>query len=362
MSNEPVPTPAAAGTGTGAAPVFPALDTLRAVGALAVLTTHTTFQSGDYVGHGVWGTVFARLDSGVAIFFVLSGFLLSRAYLARAAERAPHPSLRRYYRNRALRILPVYVVSVAIALVFVHQDAPMRWADWVRTLTLFDVYFEPRLPQGLTQMWSLAVEVSFYIVLPLLMLIGAGTGLRVRRALLLVLGMVAVSVAWQTGLAREVDDVSSGLPMSWLPGYLSWFAVGIALALAHVHAERSPDAPWVRRIRMLGSVPGACWAMALGLLLLAATPLAGPALLFVATPAESVFKQFDYAVLAGLIVLTGVFTVPGSRYLKVMSLPFLRHLGHISYSVFCIHLVVLHAVMTLGNFELFRGHGLTIWS
>ena len=44
-----------------------------------------------------------------------------------------------------------------------------------------------------------------------------------------------------------------------------------------------------------------------------------------------------------------------------MSLPLARHLGHISYSIFCIHLAVLHAVMALGDFELFRGHGLTIW-
>jgi peptidoglycan/LPS O-acetylase OafA/YrhL len=210
-------------------------------------------------------------------------------------------------------------------------------------------------------MWSLAVEVSFYLVLPVLMLIGAGPGLKVRRLLLLLAAMLAVSVAWTLGLAGRVDEVSPGLPLSWLPGYLSWFAVGIALALAHVHAERAPDAPWVRRVRLLGSTPGACWTAAAGLLLLAATPLAGPSVLFVATPAEALFKQLDYALLAGLVVLTGVFTVPGSRYLRWMSLPLARHLGHISYSVFCIHLAVLHGVMTWGDFELFRGPGLTIW-
>ena len=61
------------------APEFPVLDTLRAVGALAVLTTHAAFWSGDYTQHGVWGTLLARLDVGVAIFFVLSGFLLVAA-------------------------------------------------------------------------------------------------------------------------------------------------------------------------------------------------------------------------------------------------------------------------------------------
>ncbi|MCW2712328.1 MAG: acyltransferase 3, partial [Marmoricola sp.] len=65
-------------------PTFPVLDTLRAVGALAVVTTHVTFQSGDYVRHGIVGALLSRLDVGVAIFFVLSGFLLSRPYFARA--------------------------------------------------------------------------------------------------------------------------------------------------------------------------------------------------------------------------------------------------------------------------------------
>ena len=51
-------------------------------------------------------------------------------------------------------------------------------------------------------------------------------------------------------------------------------------------------------------------------MLLAATPLAGPSLLFVATPAESLFKHLVYALIAGLVVLTGVFAVPGSRYAR----------------------------------------------
>ena len=63
------------------APTFPLLDTMRAVGALCVLTTHAAFWAGDYTRHGTWGTVLARLDVGVAIFFVLSGFLLSRPWL-----------------------------------------------------------------------------------------------------------------------------------------------------------------------------------------------------------------------------------------------------------------------------------------
>ena len=76
------------------APEFPVLDTARAIGALAVLTTHPAFQTGNYLGSGVWGTFLARLDVGVAIFFVLSAFLLARPHLARAAADRPAPDLR----------------------------------------------------------------------------------------------------------------------------------------------------------------------------------------------------------------------------------------------------------------------------
>ena len=120
-------------------PVFPVLDTLRAVGALAVLTTHVAFQSGAYVRHGVWGALLSRLDVGVAIFFVLSGFLLSRPYLARAPDR-------RRTRGRALLLqalaahLPgVRRDGVAGAGAGPREPRP-RWADWVRTLTLTNIY------------------------------------------------------------------------------------------------------------------------------------------------------------------------------------------------------------------------------
>ncbi len=73
---------------SGAAVVeqFPHLDSLRAVGALAVLTTHAAFWGGEYTDNGTAGRFLARLDVGVALFFVLSGFLLSRAWLQAAAD------------------------------------------------------------------------------------------------------------------------------------------------------------------------------------------------------------------------------------------------------------------------------------
>lgn len=346
-------------------PQFPVLDTLRAIGALAVLTTHTSFQSGDYLRHGVWGSLLSRLDIGVAIFFVLSGFLLSRPHIVRAASDRGHPATGRYYWKRFLRIYPVYAVTVVIALAFIPENDGAGPRDWLRTLLLADVYTTDRLPHGLTQMWSLAAEAAFYIVLPLLMMaaLGRSRGVRPGRVVAVMAAMAGLSVWWHLGLADRVGDVSSGVPTTWLPAYLTWFAVGVGLALAHVLYQSGVRSPLpIRLLLSVAAMPGACWAIVAGIMLVAATPLAGPTLFFVATPGESLTKHLLYAAVAGLIVVTGIFPVPGSRYARLMSARPLRHLGHISYSTFCIHLPLLSLVMAVTGYQLFAGHGLQIWS
>ncbi len=345
-------------------PTFPVLDTLRAVGALAVLTTHVAFQTGDYVRHGIVGALLSRLDLGVAIFFVLSGFLLSRPYLARATAGRPHPSTRHYYWKRFVRIFPVYVVTVVIALIAIPEnDFGRSTLEWLRALTLTDVFFNGRLPQGLTQMWSLSVEVTFYLVLPALMLLllGRRAALRPRRIGMLLLAGAVLNCWWTVSLAGVVDKVTTGIPSLWLPAHLTWFLVGIGLATVHVRFQTGTRSRVVVVLVALARMPGVCWSTAAGLLLVAATPLGGPILLLVATPTQSVVKHLAYAAVAGLVVLTGIFTTSESRYARMMSASWLRHLGHISFSTFCIHLVVLHGVRAALGHELFTGDGLLIW-
>lgn len=351
-------------SGLELAPQFPVVDTLRAIGAVAVLTTHTAFNSGDYVRHGIWGTLLSRLDVGVAVFLVLSGFLLARPYLARAAAVLPRPSTGRYYWKRLLRIYPVYVVTVVIALGLLPANDGVGPVGWLRTLLLADSYTADRLPHGLTQMWSLAVEAAFYVVLPGLMLVAVGRRrpLRPGRVAVLLTLLMALDCWWHLSLAARVDDFAGGVPMMWLPAYLTWFAVGIGLALAHVLHQRSAPGKVLRLLTTAGAMPGVCWTLVAALMLAAATPLAGPSLLFVPTAGESLTKHLLYALVGGLVVVTGVFGRPEGRYARLMSTPLLRHLGHISFSTFCIHLLVLQFVMAVTGYDLFDGHGLQIWT
>jgi peptidoglycan/LPS O-acetylase OafA/YrhL len=344
-------------------PRFPVLDTMRAVGALAVLTTHTAFWGGEYTRHGAFGTLLARLDVGVAIFFVLSGFLLSYPYLARAQRHESAPKLRPYLWKRFLRIYPVYTLTMILALGLIEGNRDASVGDWLTTTLLGDLYVHRQLPQGLTQMWSLAVEVSFYLVLPTLMLAATGRRrLRVRRVVVLLTVMTAVDVLWHLVATPWLDGRVGGSPLQWLPSYLLWFAVGIGLSLARVlHDHHVAPGRFRRALTSLAALPGSCWALAGGVMLVAATPLAGPSMLAPPSPAESLTKNVLYAGVGLLLVLPGVFGTGAGLFTTVFSLAPMRHLGVISYGVFCLHLPVLHLVMHLTGYQLFRGHGWQIW-
>ncbi|GAB3997518.1 acyltransferase family protein [Nocardioides marmoraquaticus] len=347
---------------------LPGLDTVRGVGALAVLTTHVAFWAGSYTAQGVWGVVLARLDVGVAIFFVLSGFLLSRPWFAAAQRGGPRPATGRYLWHRVLRIVPLYVVTVVLALTFVTQDPSRGPLKWLTTLLMLDTYVADALPAGLTQMWSLSVEVAFYLLLPLVMLLAVGRGrsargpggLRTGRCAVVLGVMVAVSVAWHLVVPATDADLP-GLPGQWLPGYLSWFAVGLALALVHVLHTSGRAGRVSVAVLALGRQPGVCWALAGGALLVSATPLAGPTLLVLPTAGETLVKHVAYAVVGGLVVLSALSTDPAGRYHAVLQHPWCRHLGVISFGVFCLHLPVLHGVMWVTGWSLFEGRLPQIW-
>ena len=161
---------------TAASSRLPALTGLRGVAALLVVGTHAAFATG-YLNHPYLGAVYARLEIGVAVFFVLSGFLLFRPWVRAAADGEASPSLSRFARHRVRRIVPAYAVTVVatfeIYTVFTPGPNPgQTWQGILRYLTFTQIYtadyLTTMLHPGLSQMWSMAVEVAFYAALPAL--------------------------------------------------------------------------------------------------------------------------------------------------------------------------------------------------
>jgi peptidoglycan/LPS O-acetylase OafA/YrhL len=348
---------------TAATITFPVLDTLRAVAAVAVLGTHAAFWSGAYA-QPVYGTALARLDVGVSVFFVLSGFLLSRPWIARHRAGLAPPSTSRYLWKRALRLVPVYVVTVVAALTLLPGNDGAGAGTWAKTLLLGNIYVDDRLPDGLTQMWSLSTEVAFYLALPVLMwlALSRGRGAGRDRLGLVALAMTLVSVVWLLDLSVRWDHGGTMIRL-WLPSYLLWFAVGILLASYDVRSREDRGAAdrVTAVVRELGRSPGLCWLAAGALLVIAATPLAGPADLTPTTLGAALTKNVLYAGIAGFVILPGIFAPAESTFVRLLASPVLRHVGHLSYGIFCVHLILLELIADWRDMPLFEGRGVELF-
>src|ERR1035438_8133700 len=95
---------------------IPGLDAIRALAILLVVAWHWQGLIGDYVLHGGFGPF------GVTIFFVLSGYLIT-SLLLREYRKTGTISLGKFYRNRALRLFPVFYICWGInsALIIFHR-------------------------------------------------------------------------------------------------------------------------------------------------------------------------------------------------------------------------------------------------
>src|SRR4051794_14188475 len=95
------------------------IEGLRGFAALSVLVHHVTIRLADSDRIGWFAQVGDWLTHGLTLFFVLSGFLLFRPFAASIVESRPLPSIKKYARNRFLRIYPAYLVIVLlVGLVF----------------------------------------------------------------------------------------------------------------------------------------------------------------------------------------------------------------------------------------------------
>ncbi len=317
-----------------------ALTGIRAVAALLVVGTHAAYTTGKYT-HGYWGLVGARLEIGVPIFFVLSGFLLFRPWVKSAATGGPPPSLSRYARHRFRRIMPAYVITVLFAYVLYHfrQAGPNpghTWLGLVRNLTLTQIYCNgylgKYLHQGLTQMWSLAVEAAFYVALPLLayllLVLICRRRWQPRLMLAALAGLTLISPAWLV-LVHADHWFPDGARL-WLPTYLAWFLGGMMLAVWQGMGVRA---------YAFVAIP-----LAVICYFIVSTPIAGAPTTSPASLSEALYKTCFYAVIATLAVAPLALGDHGWYYRLLATRPMVW-LGEISYEIFLIHLITMEFAM-----------------
>lgn len=106
--------------------------------------------------------------TGVTIFFVLSGYLIT-TLLLREQHKYGRVSIKGFYVRRAFRILPLYYLVLAVNVVAVHAGLGQNPGDFAHRLVLFLTYLnEFASPGTFGHSWSLAIEEKFYLVWPLL--------------------------------------------------------------------------------------------------------------------------------------------------------------------------------------------------
>src|SRR6201993_3171146 len=167
---------------------------MRACAAMGVVVTHVALQTGH--SGGITGRLLGRFDLGVAVFFALSGFLLWRGHAAAAHGVGACPATGAYLRSRFAPIMPAYLVAVIVVLTLLPQAHGSSRTVWLANLTLTQVYVPLTLTAGLTQMWSLSVEVSFYLALPIFAMLAARLPVRARIPGIAVLAVASWFWGW----------------------------------------------------------------------------------------------------------------------------------------------------------------------
>lgn len=314
-----------------------AAEGLRGLAIAFVLAVHSEGLVGDLLPRS--GVSLARAFSlgghtGVSLFFVLSAFLLSRPFLAenmggRRVDR------RRYLTARALRIYPLYVPAVLLAALARADQAGdlLRAIPYLLFLNGVPTWVTPLLPYS-GAWWSLAIEVQFYLALPLLMDF-------TRRRLLagVLLGLVGgLSTCLSLGWIAFTDPVAQFTAAHSLLGRAPLFAWGILAAWIydrHGPALRAIVARHAVAGRVVAEILIAASVLVLALLLqwFVAAPYLEREV--VEWPAWHVVEGGLWAVVLLVALLARTFV---GRLLESEPAQFL---GRISYPLFLIHTAVM---------------------
>src|SRR3954469_6227997 len=300
----------------------PDIEGLRAVAIAAVLLCHAGlgFAAGGYVG--------------VDVFFVISGFLITRLLLGEVS-RTGSVSLPRFYARRVKRLLPLSALLLAtVAVLSLILFSPVRagevaadivscatyTANWHFAAQSVDYFAQGAEPSPVQHIWSLAIEEQFYLVWPALLLaitwVWRRRGTSARPVLCVALGVILV-VSFVFNL-RYVQDQPAAAYFSTF-GRAWELALGAALAvLGDLRLRRAPALAigWLG----IGAIAYATFAFG------AETPFPGTAALVPTLGAAA-------------LILAGASWQAQGRWgsAALLSLPPFRYVGRISYAWYLWH-------------------------
>ena len=309
---------------------IPAIDGLRAISVIAVLMYHLTLAW--------WPGGFL----GVDLFFVISGYVITRLILD-SIERSSALDLRKFYRSRIRRLFPALIFMVVATTLFISVWAPetvrrfvsdlpylftgvMNWALVAREQDYFSTIGRPPLLQ---HTWSLAVEIQFYLLWPLILLfVLRFFGKKRIPAFALLFALTSGTLLFLYSVKIDAESASSVSHVYFgTDTHSIGLFLGAALAVRWIPRNFSPDiAPGARNF-----IDGFGIAAFIGLLSL---------FLFVDPNDPTLYRiAFPLTAIFGCMALMSI-VHPASRLARQITRAPMMWIGERSYGIYLWHWVV----------------------
>jgi peptidoglycan/LPS O-acetylase OafA/YrhL len=330
---------------------FPLFDSMRAIAALSVLLVHIYVYAPP--GPDIAPYV-ARLNAGVTLFFLISGFLLYRPFVWTNLNRKAAPATGPYAWRRALRIIPAYWVALIVTALWLGNTDVFGPRGLVY-FSFTQIYSPSTFLGGVSAAWSIDLEVAFYVFLPLWAWLMRSLVRRRRRhgvrvEALGIVSLILVSLLYKliVVLPEHHDSAISFAP----PRYIDHFALGMGLAVASVALEgrRLPGV-----LRVVDRWPALPWLLAIVPFWYASTQLGIPGNHEFGTRSQQMWLHYLYALVALGLLLPVIFGDQRHGVLRrVLAWRPLLWVGLVSYAIYLYHVPVLEKLSTSsipGDFE-----------
>ena len=307
------------------------LDGLRAIAISLVFLYHLT--PGRYPHLGLRALPFKLADfgwTGVDLFFVLSGFLITGKLLA---ARGDEHRFRDFYTRRSLRIFPLYYAALAFVLIILPlANAKVHMAPIESQLPYWLYYsnfVKPPLETDalvrIGHFWSLAIEEQFYLVWPTVIFLTSS-----RRA-----RMICIAIVLAAPLIRYALASTGGSELAtygWTPSHADGLAVGAFLALVYADEQLRKHALRWSIVAAALSAPLLLWATWRGKITVVNKSLATPEAILLRT-----------LLISAASLLYGAFLVMALEVRalgKVLSGTIMRLLARYSYGMYVFHFML----------------------
>lgn len=307
---------------------FPVIDGLRGIAILMVIATHT-LDHGVRISSGEVDQFFvqaiARGRFGVQLFFVISAFTLFSSTLNRfKLELSPR---RNFYLRRFFRILPFWWLVIAIYTILFSY----KWGETAPSIFMYFGFI--RFKEGAEMFdgqWSIFVEESFYLILPLVFTWLQSFTNAVKFALL----TLAVSIGWSFTAPRLGIPIDRHF-VEWFP-LSQWFCFSLGILACHLYSSTQFNERFLQTPRFR-------WFLDLGSLLLVTDAL--------------ITQRHTVIALAFLSIVLAALS-PHTILNRILRNDLLRRFGICCYSIYLLHLMVI-ALMIIPKQRLFVWLGIT---